>query len=114
MPSVGKGRTGLMRQNVLLIEDDSRIREVVERGLAARGFSVILAAHGTAGVTLAGTRTVDLVLLDLVLPDIPGLGVLQKIRALKPRLPVFALTALDDMGSKLNGLDAGVDDYVTK
>jgi DNA-binding response OmpR family regulator len=103
-----------MRQSVLLIEDDARIREVVERGLGARGFTVLSAAHGTAGIALAGSRPVDLVLLDLILPDTHGLRVLQAIRALKPRLPIVALTALDDMDSKLNGLDSGVDDYVTK
>jgi DNA-binding response OmpR family regulator len=103
-----------MRQSVLLIEDDSRIREIVTRGLGARGFAVLAAADGTSGVAVAGTHTVDLVLLDLLLPDVHGLQVLRAIRAVKPRLPVVALTALDDMDSKLHGLDSGVDDYITK
>ena len=103
-----------MQERVLLIEDDARIRDIVKRGLGARGFRVLSAPDGISGVAIASKRTVDLVLLDLVLPDTDGLRVLEAIRAAKPRLPVVALTALDDMSSKLNGLDSGVDDYVTK
>src|SRR5207244_2207313 len=103
-----------MNESILLIEDDGRIREIVERGLRPRGFSVVSAADGVSGVALARAHSVDLVLLDLVLPDTHGLSVLRALRALKPRLPVVALTALDDMGAKVQGLDAGVDDYVTK
>jgi DNA-binding response OmpR family regulator len=100
--------------HVLLIEDDSRIREIVERGLGARGYVVSSAADGKAGIELASKLDIDLVLLDLILPGKKGLEVLEELRALKPRLPVIALTALDDTGSKVGGLEAGVDDYVTK
>jgi len=99
---------------VLLIEDDARIRDIVERGLGARGFVVSSAAEGEAGAELARKLDVDLVLLDLVLPGTHGLEVLEEIRSAKPRLPVIALTALDDTGSKIGGLEAGADDYVTK
>jgi two-component system, OmpR family, response regulator len=100
--------------HILLIEDDSRIREIVERGLTTHGFEVTTAADGLIGVELARTVEVDLVLLDLILPGMVGLEVLREIRIVKPRLPVFALTALDDTLSKVGGLDAGADDYVTK
>jgi DNA-binding response OmpR family regulator len=100
--------------HLLLIEDDSRIREIVERGLGARGFVVSSAPDGETGIDLAAKLDVDLVLLDLVLPGRPGLEVLEDLRSLKPRLPVIALTAVDDTGSKVGGLEAGVDDYVTK
>jgi DNA-binding response OmpR family regulator len=103
-----------MSKSVLLIEDDARIREIVERGLGARGFGVRSAGDGAAGVALVAARAFDLVLLDLLLPDERGLEVLRRIRALEPRLPVVALTALDDMRSKCRGLDAGADDYITK
>ena len=99
---------------MLLIEDDARIRDIVERGLGARGFVVSSAADGEAGAELARKLDVDLVLLDLVLPGTHGLEVLEEIRSAKPRLPVIALTALDDTGSKIGGLEAGADDYVTK
>jgi DNA-binding response OmpR family regulator len=100
--------------HVLLIEDDSRIREIVERGLGARGIVVSSAPDGGAGIDLASKLDVDLVLLDLILPGKGGLEVLEELRDLKPRLPVIALTAVDDTGSKIGGLDAGVDDYITK
>ena len=100
--------------HVLLIEDDPRIREIVERGLGARGFVVSSAPDGQAGVDLARKLDVDLVLLDLVLPGRDGLEVLEDIRQAKPRVPVIAVTALDSTGSKIGGLDAGADDYVTK
>ena len=100
--------------HILLIEDDPRIREIVERGLGARGFVVSAAPDGESGLDLVRKLDVDLVLLDLLLPKTHGLAVLEEIRALKPRLPVIAVTALDDTDSKVGGLNAGADDYVTK
>src|SRR5919197_1314151 len=93
--------------HVLLIEDDARIREIVERGLGSRGFVVTSAEDGPAGLDLARRLEVDVILLDLMLPGLSGLEVLEEIRLAKPRLPVVALTALDDTRSKVAGLDAG-------
>jgi DNA-binding response OmpR family regulator len=100
--------------HVLLIEDDARIREIVERGLGSRGLVVTSAPDGPTGLDLARKLEVDLVLLDLMLPGMSGLEVLEELRMAKPRLPVVALTALDDTSSKVAGLDAGADDYLTK
>lgn len=100
--------------HLLLIEDDARIRDIVERGLGPRGFVVSTASDGKGGVDLVRKLDIDLVLLDLVLPDRGGLEILEEIHLAKPRVPVIALTALDDTSSKVGGLDAGVDDYVTK
>jgi len=100
--------------HVLLVEDDSRIRSIVEQGLQARGFLVSSAPDGESGLELARTLDVELVLLDLILPGIGGIEVLEGIRAFKHRLPVILLTALDDTTSKVGGLDAGADDYITK
>ena len=99
---------------VLLIEDDGRIRRIVETGLRAHGFDVFSAPDAAAGVEALRSLAVDLVLLDLVLPDVPGLALLRVIRKAKPPLPVIALTALDDQRTKLEGFDRGADDYVTK
>jgi DNA-binding response OmpR family regulator len=99
---------------LLLIEDDARIREVVEAGLAARGFTVTSAADGGSGVEILRSRQVELVLLDLMLPDVDGFTLLAALRSARPHLPVIALTARDDPRSKLAGFDGGVDDYVTK
>lgn len=100
--------------HVLLIEDDPRIREIVERGLGARGFVVSAAKDGESGMDLVRKLDIDLVLLDLLLPGRGGLDILEEIRQAKPRLPVIAVTALDDTGSRIGGLDAGADDYITK
>ena len=100
--------------HILLIEDDSRVRDIVERGLGARGFVVSSTSETGSALDLVRKFDIDLVLLDLMLPRKHGLEVLVEIRAIKPRLPVVALTALDDVGSKVGGLEAGVDDYVTK
>lgn len=100
--------------HVLLIEDDARIREIVEQGLGARGFVVTSAPDAETGVDLTEKLEVALILLDLVLPGQQGLEALGRLKSLKPDVPVIALTALDDTGSKVGGLDAGVDDYVTK
>ncbi len=101
-------------RHILLIEDDDRIRDIVERGLGARGFVVTSAPDAESGLDLAQKLEVNAILLDLVLPGKGGLEALGEIKALKPHLPVIALTALDDVDSKVGGLDAGVDDYVTK
>lgn len=100
--------------HVLLVEDDPRIREIVERGLQPRGFTVTSIADGTTAADLARRLPLDLVLLDFRLPGRSGLEVLKDLRAAKPSLPIIALTALDDVTSKVRGLDAGADDYVTK
>src|SRR5205085_8807367 len=90
--SRGSVRPGARLVHVLLIEDDPRIQEIVERGLGARGFTVIRASDGPSGVELTQKLAVDLVLLDLKLPGMPGVEVLERIRAAKPRLPVIVLT----------------------
>lgn len=104
----------MSRTHVLLIEDDARIRDIVEQGLGARGFVVTSASDAESGIDLAEKLDVALILLDLVLPGRQGLDALGTLKSLKPDVPVIALTALDDTGSKVGGLDAGVDDYVTK
>jgi two-component system copper resistance phosphate regulon response regulator CusR len=101
-------------RHILLIEDDPGVREIVERGFASLGFTISCAPDGKSGLGLVEALNVDLLLLDLILPDMDGLEILEAIRALKPELPVVALTALDDTDSMVGGLDAGADDYITK
>jgi DNA-binding response OmpR family regulator len=100
--------------HILLVEDDPRIRDIVERGFSPRGFVVSTASDGASGIELATKLDIDLMLLDLGLPGRSGLEVLQEVRVVKPTLPVLILTALDDMTSKVGGLEAGADDYITK
>ena len=103
-----------MDQQLLLIEDDERIRQIVERGLGARGFAVTSAPRAEVAIEALRGRRFELVLLDLGLPDADGFALLWTIRTARPRLPVIVLTARDDLRSKLEGLNGGADDYVTK
>jgi DNA-binding response OmpR family regulator len=99
--------------SILLIEDDQRIREAVARALAQRGHEVRSSATGLAGVEDALAEMVDLVVLDLGLPDVDGLDVLKMIRSVSP-VPVVIATARDDEAEIVRALDAGADDYVVK
>jgi DNA-binding response OmpR family regulator len=104
----------LVIMQILIVEDDPAIVRFLERGLAAHGHRVISADNGEDGVRLALDESVDLVLLDIMLPQIDGHRVLERIRLRRPELPVLMLTARDDIQNKVNALDAGADDYLTK
>src|SRR5207302_9556005 len=99
---------------ILVIEDEPGIVDFLERGLRAQGFDVISALDGERGVERARSESVDLVVLDMMLPGRTGLEVLGWLRASKPGLPVIVLTALDDVEHRVTGLDAGAADYLTK
>jgi DNA-binding response OmpR family regulator len=99
---------------VLIVEDDVAIVRFLERGLAAHGHRAVTADNGEAGVRLAVDESIDLVLLDIMLPQLDGHRVLERIRLRRPELPVLMLTARDDLRNKVNALDAGADDYLTK
>jgi DNA-binding response OmpR family regulator len=104
----------LVIMQILIIEDDQAIVRFLEQGLAAHGHRVISADNGEDGVWLALDESVDLVLLDIMLPQRDGHRVLERIRLRRPELPVLMLTARDDIQNKVNALDAGADDYLTK
>ncbi|MDH3606256.1 MAG: response regulator transcription factor [Acidimicrobiia bacterium] len=99
--------------SILLIEDDHRIREALARALATRGHEVRSSATGLAGVEDALAEEVDLVVLDLGLPDVDGIDVLKMIRSVSP-LPIVIATARDEEAEIVKALDAGADDYVVK
>ena len=99
---------------VLVIEDEAPIVRALERGFGASGDLVVSADNGEDGIALAMDRTVDFVLLDISLPGRDGHQVLARIRAVRPDVPVLMLTARDDLENKVNALNAGADDYVTK
>ncbi len=99
---------------ILAIEDDPAILRMLERGLAAAGHQVLTAESGEDGALLAVDEAVDVVLLDITLPELGGHEVLGRIRARRPELPVLMLTARDDLESKVRALDGGADDYLTK
>ncbi|HEX2883946.1 MAG TPA: response regulator transcription factor [Candidatus Limnocylindria bacterium] len=99
---------------ILAVEDEPAILRMLERGLAASGHQVLTATNGEDGALLALDDGVDLVLLDISLPELNGHQVLARIRARRPELPVLMLTARDDLDNKVRALDAGADDYLTK
>jgi DNA-binding response OmpR family regulator len=100
---------------VLLIEDEVRLSANVSMALReGPGYAVDCAADGVSGVDLAAGGCYDLIVLDLMLPVLDGLGVLKKIRARGDRTPVLILTALADKYSTINLLNAGADDYLSK
>jgi DNA-binding response OmpR family regulator len=99
---------------ILAIEDEPAILRMLERGLSAAGHQVATAMSGADGAVLAEDESVDLVLLDISLPELSGHDVLSRIRGRRPDLPVLMLTARDDLDNKVRALDGGADDYLTK
>ena len=100
--------------NILLVEDDQTIRLTVEFALTKAGYAVTTASDGAAALDYARCASPDLILLDLMLPKVSGLDVARKLRAENDEVPIIMLTALDREEDKVNGLDAGADDYITK
>lgn len=98
---------------ILIVEDEAKIARFVELELAHEGYEVSKAADGREGVQMALDEDFDLVLLDVLLPQLNGLEVLRRIRREK-LTPVIMLTARDAVVDKVAGLDAGADDYITK
>ena len=100
--------------DVLLVEDDPRIARVVERALTDVGHRVEVAHDGLQGLTSAERGTHDLVVLDVMLPEMDGLEVARELRRQRLRTPILMLTARDAVPDRVRGLDAGADDYLTK
>jgi len=100
--------------NLLLAEDDAILADALTGQLRNAGFETELAPNGAVAEFLLLKQPWDLCILDLGLPMVDGLTVLQRVRQRKPELPVLVLTALDDLQSRVAGLNAGADDYLTK
>ena len=99
--------------SILLVEDDLAIAQPLLRALEREGFDVAHVTHGDDALAAPSTA-VDLVLLDLTLPDLDGLAVCRTLRARDERLPIIMLTARSEETDIVVGLDAGADDYITK
>jgi DNA-binding response OmpR family regulator len=100
-------------ERVLLIEDDSRLAEMVGEYLGKAGFHVVHAENGTRGLALHGREPVDAIILDLMLPDADGLDICRQIRA-RSDSPILMLTARGDPMDRVVGLEMGADDYLPK
>jgi two-component system KDP operon response regulator KdpE len=100
-------------QRVLIVDDEAAMLRALRINLRARGYEVTTAATGRAALTEAARRPPDAVLLDLGLPDVDGVGVIQELRTWS-RAPVIVLSGRTGSGDKIGALDAGANDYVTK
>jgi len=103
----------MARERILIIEDEARIAQFVERGLIYEGYRVNVARDGQTGLTVARDNPPDLVILDWMLPGLDGLEVCERLRAASD-VPILMLTAKDDIKDRVVGLDAGADDYLVK
>jgi len=99
---------------ILIIEDEGKIAAFLKRGLKEEGYAVDVAADGEQGYFLASTQDYDLIILDLMLPGLDGLSLCRKLRAEGNEARILVLTVRDKVGDKVQGLNAGADDYLTK
>ena len=99
---------------VLVTDDDRAVREALERALQLAGYEVELASDGDTALSAIERRTPDAVVLDVMMPGLDGLDVTRRLRREGNRVPVLLLTARDAVGDRVEGLDAGADDYLPK
>lgn len=99
---------------VLIIEDDLRVAELIKRGLEEQGFETTTAFDGLSGKKLALQNDYDLIITDVILPKIDGIDLCKEIRQRLPDIPIIMLTALGTTDDKVEGFDAGADDYLVK
>jgi two-component system, OmpR family, response regulator len=100
--------------NVLVVDDEPVLAEMVSMALRYEGWNIATAGDGSSALESARSQRPDVVVLDVMLPDMSGLDVLRKLREENPQLPVLLLTAKDAVEDRIAGLTAGGDDYVTK
>lgn len=97
-----------------MVEDERKLASLIRKGLAAEGFVVDLSMHGDEGYALASSRPYDAIVLDIMLPGRDGLSILRNLRQKRMSVPVVLLTARGELNERLEGLNAGADDYLTK
>src|SRR5687768_17253932 len=103
-----------MSASILLVEDDRPLAAGMAENLRAEGYTLDVANDGRSGLDLAGARDYDLLVLDVMLPQLDGLGLCRALRAQGKHTPVLFLTARGDPEDRVRGLEAGGDDYLTK
>lgn len=110
------GRNGVSRPMILVVEDEPDLRSLLDRQLDRAGYRVVLADDGLEGLETAWRESVDIVLLDLMLPHLDGLEVCRRLKRdpRTSRLPVIMLTAKGEPVDRIVGLELGADDYITK
>ena len=126
MPKVApfrtSGQTGVVERgpaHVLVVDDDAAIRDALSMALSYEGYSVLTAVDGVDALRIVDARSadhapIDTMLIDLLMPELDGLSLCRELRARGDATPILVLTALDDVGDRVAGLDAGADDYLPK
>lgn len=102
-----------MNNNILIIEDDECIREILTYSLKEESFKVFEASTGVEGLKILENQYIELIILDLMLPDISGFEICRKV-SVEYKIPIIMLTAKNDIMDKVVGLELGADDYITK
>ena len=103
-----------MSAQILVVEDEVKLARLLELELAQEGYDVTLAHDGLAGLTEARGGSPDLIILDWMLPGISGVEICRRLRSTGMQTPIILLTAKDEVSARIEGLDAGADDYVIK
>jgi two-component system copper resistance phosphate regulon response regulator CusR len=99
---------------ILLVEDEQKVADIIERGLKAERFAVDVCHDGQQGWEMANAYDYDLLILDLMLPGLTGTEILDRVRRANTQVPILILTARDGMGDKVSNFEHGADDYLTK
>ncbi|SIS80561.1 response regulator transcription factor [Neptunomonas antarctica] len=100
--------------NILLVEDEQKIADFICEGLRAKDFSVTHCADGNQGYEMASNNTFDVIILDIMLPGRDGLDILRSLRQAGIDTPIILLTARNELGDRVQGLEMGADDYLAK
>ncbi|PWW40981.1 MULTISPECIES: response regulator transcription factor [Paenibacillus] len=103
-----------MRSTILIVDDDEKIVSMLRRGLAFEGYDVQTASNGAEGLSKLMDKEPDIVVLDVMMPQIDGFEVCRRLREAGSKVPVLMLTAKDEVQSRVTGLDTGADDYLVK
>jgi DNA-binding response OmpR family regulator len=103
-----------MTAHILLVEDEIKLARFIELELESEGYRVSVAHDGMSGLSLARESEPDLAILDWMLPGLTGVELCRRLRATGSKIPVILLTARDEVGDRVTGLDAGADDYLVK
>jgi DNA-binding response OmpR family regulator len=99
---------------ILIIEDEERVATLIKKGLEEQGYTVDIAFDGGKGKVMALSKVYDLLITDIILPTVNGIELCKEVRAAQPQLPIIMLTALGTTDDKVEGFDAGADDYLVK
>jgi DNA-binding response OmpR family regulator len=99
---------------ILLVEDEKKVAEIIERGLKAERYAVDVCHNGREGWEMAAAYEYDIIILDLMLPEMSGTEILEKVRRKNQQVPILILTARDAMNDKVKNFELGADDYLTK